>query len=70
MLKQSIRKRKSVRKRVRMQEYELSYVLALPKTAALDDFLDKFVELVESMSGSIGGSVMPYVERKKMGKNW
>lgn len=47
-----------------MQEYELSYVLALPQAASFDDFLDKLVELVEGMGGYLGGSAMPYVESK------
>lgn len=57
-------KRKMVRK-PKMRAYELDYVLELPANASIDEFVDRLVELVESMGGYIGGGAMPY----KAGKN-
>ncbi len=52
-------KRKAFKK-PKMRKYDLAYHLELPQSASIDEFVDRLVELVESMGGYIGGGAMPY----------
>ncbi len=62
MPQKTITKRKAAPK-PKMREYELAYHLELPRDVSIDDFVDRLVELVESLGGYIGGGAFPYTAR-------
>jgi hypothetical protein len=64
MPQKTITKRRVARKKLKMQEYELTYHLQLPASVAIDEFVEKMTELVESLGGYIGGGAFPYAERQ------
>jgi hypothetical protein len=59
MPQKTLPKRKVTRKKPKMQEYELVYHLQLPFTVTIDEFVERMVELVESLGGYIGGGAIP-----------
>ncbi len=63
MPQKAVPKRKVTRKKPKMQEYELAYHLQLPLKVTIDEFVEKMVELVESLGGYIGGGAIPATMR-------